>query len=494
MTVAATFVTMDTHAEFRRSERQTLAVRLAVVAGVLVLGTGTGASLTGVVTLAAGFAVYTAILQFILLPRFRSDTWIYGMAGSDALFAGLAAFVLGIPGPVIAIPAVFAVQHALFLGYRGAAVSAALGTTAAFIGGITAGAGALTAIAAAAPVIAGAAALSGYIAEGRFSERSARRESERNHDDDSRAARMLEGLRPIASADDEATALEAFARSILTVTGFDAVAVYTRSGGLGLQRRVVLSRDGEADLTSSSSDGHEESMHGDSTAARAAAQGVALPLGTSGQTSGLMPRWATRMGYASGVVAPMVVGQLTAGVVFGLDRDAASVTLDRIDVMERFVSLAARFVAAHGTGAQPAARNRLSLELDASGRAGIGEARPIIKMDGLTLDPATDRSTIVGVPVSLSRTEFDLLYALAGSPGHVVDPGSLIESAFGDSPDGGQRTVDAAIYRLRRKLSRAPAGEDLIRTVRGKGYLLVPPATDASIEQMPNDVSAVSAD
>ena len=485
---------MDTHVEFRRSERQTLPLRLAVIAGALVLGLATGASPAGVAALAIGFAAYTAVLQFVLLPRFRSDAWIYGMAGSDALFAGLTAAALGLPGPAIAIPAVFAAQHALFLGYRGAVVSATLGTLAAVAGGIATGAGALTALASVAPVIAGAAALSGYIAESRFSERAARRESERNHDANSRAAQMLDGLRSIAAADSEATALEAFARSILTVTGFDAVAVYTRSGGLGLQMRVALSRSDASGLTTESAaqspDTYEESMHGDSAAARAASQGVALALGPGGASSEQMPQWATRMGYASGVVAPMVAGHLTAGVAFGLDRDGAAVTLDRIDLMERFVSLSARLVAAHGAGAQPAGRNRLSLELDAAGRPDVGEARPVIKMDGLTLDPATDRSSIGGVAVSLSRSEFDLLYALAGSPGRVVDPGSLVESAFGGTSSAGQKTVDATIYRLRRKLSRAPAGEGLIRTVRGKGYLLDPPSHGEALALAPDAVSA----
>lgn len=469
---------MDTHAEFRNSERETLAIRLAVVTGVLLFGLATGADPIGVAVLAVAFATYTAVLQLVLLSRFRSDTWIYGMMGADVFFAGSAAALLGLPGPAIAIPALFAAQHALFLGYRGAAASAVLGTTATLGGGIIAGAVALNAISATVPVIAGAAALSGYIASSRFSERSARREAQRSNDSDARAVRLLDGLRPISFANDEATALEAFARSILTITGFDAVVVYTRSGGLGLQQRAFLKRDDEDDAASDSTGAFEESMHGESAAARAAAQGVALSLGIGGPSSEDLPLWAARMGYTSGVVAPMVVGHLTTGVAFGLCRDRSSVTLEQIDQMERFVSLSARLVAAYGSGTQSATRNRLSLELDAAGRAELGESRPIIKMDGLTLDPATDRSSIVGVPVSLSRSEFDLLYALAGTPGQVMDPGSLIESAFGDAPDSGQRAVDATLYRLRRKLSRAPEGEDMIRTIRGKGYVLVPPSVD----------------
>ncbi len=466
---------MDTHAEFRDSERGTLPLRLAVVIGVLALGLGTGAEPLAVAALASVFALYTGVLQLALLPRFQSDAWIYGMIVFDVAFTGSAAAVLGLPGPVIALPALFVAQHALFLGYRGAGVSALLGIVATTGGGVIAGADVLVTISITMPLIAGVAALSGYIASDRFAERSMRRKTERYNYSDSRAARTLDGLRPIASAGNEATALEAFARSILAISGFDAVAVYTRSGGLGFQQRVILSRDGEDNPVENATEAFEESMHGDSAAAHAAAQGVALAIGPGGTASEQMPAWATRMGFSSGVVAPMIAGHLTVGVAFGLSRDETSATLDRIDHMEQFVSLSSRLVAAHNPGTQPAARNRLSLELDAAGRASIGEARPIIKMDGLVLDPSTDRSSVAGVPVSLSRSEFDLLYALARSPGEVVDPGSLIESAFGEAPDSGQRTVDATIYRLRRKLSRAPAGDGLVRTVRGKGYLLTPP-------------------
>jgi DNA-binding response OmpR family regulator len=476
---------MDTHAEFRLSERRTLLIRLAVVAGALAFGLSTGGSIVGVAALVAGFGLYTAVLQFLLLPRFQSDAWIYGMVGADMVFAGAATAVLGAPGPAVTIPALFVAQHALFLGYRGAGVSAILGITTSIGGAVVAGADLLDSLSVAVPVIAGSGAISGFIASDRFAQRSARRTAERGNDSDTRAARMLDGLKPIASANDEASALEAFARSILTVTSFDGVAIYTRSGGLGLQRRVVLSRDGDEATKSASAD-FEESIHGESAAARAASQGVALALGGTEP----LPGWATRSGYSTGVVAPMVVGHLTAGVAFGLSHTASAPTLELIDQMERFVSLSARLVAAHNSGAQPAARNRLSLELDAAGRAEIGESRPIIKVDGLTLDPATDRSSVIGVPVSLSRSEFDLLYVLASSPGQIIDPGSLIESAFGDASDSGQRTVDATIYRLRRKLSRAPSGEDLIKTVRGKGYLLVPPVAESQPGQVAEAISA----
>ena len=90
-------------------------------------------------------------------------------------------------------------------------------------------------------------------------------------------------------------------------------------------------------------------------------------------------------------------------------------------------------------------------------------------LNGLKLDPVSERSTVGGVAVSLSRSEFDLLYTLASSPGDVLPPREL-------EPQGrdGSR-IDITIHRLRRKLGRCPDGEDLIRTVRGQGYMLVTP-------------------
>lgn len=470
---------MDTHAEFRFSERQTLLVRLGVIAVTFAVGVVTGISPLGVATLAVGFALYTALLQWVLLPHFKSDIWIYGLIAADMVFAGTVSAVFGLPGPAIAITVFFIAQHALFLGYRGAGISAALGVFATVTGSGLGGFDLQDAITTVVPVTAAVAAISGFIASDRFDQRSGRRLAEQSNIFDIRATRIVDGLKPIASANDESSALEAFGKSLMTVVGFDGVAIYTRSGGLGLQRRVLLPYE-ENDSAHQTSVEIDESIHGESSAARAASQGIPLTLGDTEP----MPKWATEMGYSTGVVAPIMVSHLTVGVVFGFRNDDTAPSLELIDQTEGFVSLSARFVAAHNSGTQLARRNRLSLELDAAGRTNIGEARPIIKLDGLTLDPATDRSSVVGTPVALSRSEFNLLYALASSPGQIVDPGSLIKSTFGESPDSSQRNVDSTIYRLRRKLSRAPSGEDLIKTVRGKGYLLVPPANEKSAEEV----------
>jgi two-component system catabolic regulation response regulator CreB len=84
------------------------------------------------------------------------------------------------------------------------------------------------------------------------------------------------------------------------------------------------------------------------------------------------------------------------------------------------------------------------------------------------LDAEKHAVTCHGQPVDLSRLEFDLLAVLISQPGRVFSRNQLLDRAW---PDGGcvtDRTVDAHIKSLRKKLPDA----DLIETVRGVGYRL----------------------
>lgn len=87
---------------------------------------------------------------------------------------------------------------------------------------------------------------------------------------------------------------------------------------------------------------------------------------------------------------------------------------------------------------------------------------------GLFLDREQFRATHDGNPIDLSRTEFELLDVLAKHPGRVFTRSQILDYAW---PDGGcvtDRTVDAHIKSLRKKLP----DDDLIETVRGVGYRL----------------------
>jgi DNA-binding response OmpR family regulator len=86
----------------------------------------------------------------------------------------------------------------------------------------------------------------------------------------------------------------------------------------------------------------------------------------------------------------------------------------------------------------------------------------------LTIDPARCEVTIDGAPVTLTATELRLLTAMARSPGRVFRRDELVRLALGDDFEGLDRTIDAHIKNLRRKV-----GAETIATVFGIGYKLV---------------------
>jgi len=80
-----------------------------------------------------------------------------------------------------------------------------------------------------------------------------------------------------------------------------------------------------------------------------------------------------------------------------------------------------------------------------------------------------------GSRVSVSEAEFDLLCVLSDMPQRVVGRELLLEQSrdrLGQS--GGDRSIDVLISRLRRKLGAVEGGRELIRTVRGLGYVFTP--------------------
>ena len=107
-------------------------------------------------------------------------------------------------------------------------------------------------------------------------------------------------------------------------------------------------------------------------------------------------------------------------------------------------------------------------------RARDGEADPEkLAFDGLDVDLAAREVHTDGRAVATSALEFDLLGALAGSPGRVFSRRQLLERVWGDDFYGDERVVDVHIRSLRRLLSDDVAASRLIATVRGVGYKFV---------------------
>ncbi|WP_254789723.1 winged helix-turn-helix domain-containing protein [Variovorax sp. OV329] len=102
-------------------------------------------------------------------------------------------------------------------------------------------------------------------------------------------------------------------------------------------------------------------------------------------------------------------------------------------------------------------------------------ARNILRFANWSLDTAARRLLDAqGEEVPLTTGEFDLLCALATHPGRVLSRDFLLEHTRGR--DGGpfDRTIDVQIGRLRRKVEADPNNPQIIKSVRGAGYILVP--------------------
>lgn len=96
-----------------------------------------------------------------------------------------------------------------------------------------------------------------------------------------------------------------------------------------------------------------------------------------------------------------------------------------------------------------------------------GEADEIMRLGPLRLNLTKHQVTLDGTPITLSRTEFALLQLLMHFPERVMSRSYLIESVWSTSYMGGDRSVDNAVLRLRKKLGKL--GE-AIETVWGIGY------------------------
>ena len=74
--------------------------------------------------------------------------------------------------------------------------------------------------------------------------------------------------------------------------------------------------------------------------------------------------------------------------------------------------------------------------------------------------------------VELTPTEFELLRALAQSPGRVYSRLQLLDMVLGEAYEGYERTIDSHVKNLRKKLEADPERPRYIVTVRGIGYKL----------------------
>lgn len=118
----------------------------------------------------------------------------------------------------------------------------------------------------------------------------------------------------------------------------------------------------------------------------------------------------------------------------------------------------------------------------------VGELDQVIERMERLREPKRPRELVVGDlridgvrervfrqdrEISLSPTEFRVLYQLAESPGTPLTAETLHRRVWGAAHSGESNVVDVVIHRLRRKLEENPSQPRRIMTARGVGYVLV---------------------
>jgi len=111
-------------------------------------------------------------------------------------------------------------------------------------------------------------------------------------------------------------------------------------------------------------------------------------------------------------------------------------------------------------------------------RGQVGPIRKNIVVDDVILEPGALRATRNGRDLGLTSYEFNILYALAERRGRVCTRENLIEAAGGTAEGAFERSIDVHVSRVRQKLGDDARQPQVLKTVRGTGYLFARPSPD----------------
>lgn len=102
-------------------------------------------------------------------------------------------------------------------------------------------------------------------------------------------------------------------------------------------------------------------------------------------------------------------------------------------------------------------------------RRHAGDATPQ-RQGRFEIDAEAHRIGYAGHPLELTRYEYALLAELLRRPGAILSRAQLLDRAWGDALESGERTIDTHVKTLRAKLRNVDPDSDPIRTHRGVGY------------------------
>jgi len=116
---------------------------------------------------------------------------------------------------------------------------------------------------------------------------------------------------------------------------------------------------------------------------------------------------------------------------------------------------------------KPCDLGELAARLRALIRRSAGQARPVLRVGPLELDPAAHIATYQGRQLDLSAKEFALLHELVREAGRVLSKETLMQRLYAWGAEIESNAIEVHIHHLRKKI--APG---IVVTLRGVGYLL----------------------
>jgi DNA-binding response OmpR family regulator len=120
---------------------------------------------------------------------------------------------------------------------------------------------------------------------------------------------------------------------------------------------------------------------------------------------------------------------------------------------------------------KPVDSNELIARIRAIIRRNTQSALPILTIGGLIVKPAEHFASVANHTLDLTAKEFAVLEYLAQHSGQIITRTMLMEHIWGSDFETFSNVIDVYIRNLRRKLEKH-SKISLIRTIRGKGYIL----------------------
>jgi DNA-binding response OmpR family regulator len=184
---------------------------------------------------------------------------------------------------------------------------------------------------------------------------------------------------------------------------------------------------------------------------------VLLDIGLPGEDGFALARWLRERSGRIGIIMVTAASD-TIDRVVGLETGADDYIAKPFEPRELLARVRSVLRRAAGSAAQPATGGRI--------RMGCR----VLDLDQRVLANPQD-----GTQDRLSASEFDLLKVFAENPNRPLMRDWLLEVTAHREMEAFDRAIDLRITRLRRKIERDPAHPEAIRTVRGVGYMFVPP-------------------